>query len=64
MEVGEDLERLEALYESLKRICRLPDLEAEVKRRGSMRAALELFSNHCILFSRLVYIIMILLTKA
>ena len=45
---------LEKLYEALKKICKLPDQEADVKRRGAMRQGLALFSRHSNIFSKII----------
>lgn len=49
-------ESREQVYEVLRRLCRRPEQEegGSSVRRGAMRAALELFASHCVLFSRQV----------
>jgi len=54
LNVEEDCINLEKLYDALKKICKLPDQEADVKRRGAMREGLALFSRHYNLFSRII----------
>ena len=53
LEDGEE-EAREELYSLLRRLCRRPEQEGVSVRRGAMRAALELFSTHCQLFSQQV----------
>ena len=53
LEDGEE-EAREELYSLLRRLCRRPEQEGVSVRRGAMRAALELFSTHCHLFSQQV----------
>ena len=53
LEEGEE-EAREELYSLLRRLCRRPEQEGVSVRRGAMRAALELFSTHCQLFSQQV----------